>query len=442
MFALARLLPAAALLAAPAPRPANALPEGRGAPQAGSARDARPPASTPAVEFSSAGRAVGLQEAFELGLGRSSELAQRSQSVAEAWARVKELWAAVQPTLSFKTSEFVQDSESSRDKPEVKVSLRQPLFTGLREFLAVRVGKARGAVAELELRRAKDLLFQDVAAAYLGLLGYHRQLAIRQALVAIISDRIRELKERERIGRTRRSEVLAAESQRAQLVADFEQAKRDELDAQESLRFLTGLSERLAPSGLPEAPEPDLEGALGRGRDRADVEARRRDLQAARESTEIVRRGRWPIASLDGSYYFKRAETQKDIRWDLTVSAELPLYQGLRTAAQVQQAVAREKTAEEALSLALRKAETEVRKAHADLRGGLATVAALERAVSLAEDNAQAQAEDYRLGLVTNLDVLGALNTLQQARLRLTAAAVDVALARVRLDVAAGDVRR
>ncbi|MBI5882307.1 MAG: TolC family protein [Elusimicrobia bacterium] len=391
-----------------------------------------------AAEIVPAGRAISLQEAYERALGVSEDLAQRSETAAEAWARVDELWSAVQPRLSFKASEFVQDSSSSRDKPELKFTVRQPLFTGLKEFLALRAGKAKGAVAELDLLRAKDLLYLDVARAYLDLLGLHRELGIRAALVDITEDRIRELKDREKIGRSRKSEVLAAESQLAGLIADLEQAKRRELDGQEALRFLTGLSERLVPAPLELSPAGDIDGCITSSRGRGDVEARRRDLEAARDTTEMSRRSRWPVASFDGSYYLKRPETQKDIMWDLTLSAELPLYQGMQTVAQVRQGQARERSAAAALSASLRRAATEVRTAHSDLRAGAAVVAALEKAVELAEANAKAQTEDYRLGLVTNLDVLGALNTLQQARLRLESGRVDLLLSRFRLGVAAG----
>ncbi|MBI5623772.1 MAG: TolC family protein [Elusimicrobia bacterium] len=384
------------------------------------------------------GRPISLAEAYERALGVSDDLAGRFETVSEAWARVSELWSAVQPRLSLKASEFVQDSSSSRDKPEVKFTLRQPLFTGLREFLALRAAKAKGRASELELLRAKDLLYLDVAGAYLDLHGLHRELDIRFALVGITKERIRELKERERIGRSRKSEVLAAESQLAGLVADLAEAKRRELGAQEVLRFLTGIPERLVPESMEPQPAAGVEGYIASSRSRGDVAARREDLAAAKDATESFRRGRWPFAALDGNYYLKRSESQKDVKWDLTVSAELPLYQGLQTSAQVRQGQARERAAEAALSAALRRAETEVRTAHADLLAGMEVVAALERAVSLAEANAKAQTEDYRLGLVTNLDVLGALNALQQARLRLESSRVDVVFSRFRLAAASG----
>ena len=68
----------------------------------------------------------------------------------------------------------------------------------------------------------------------------------------------------------------------------------------------------------------------------------------------------------------------------------------------------------------------------------MSVVAALDNAERLASENAKAQSEDYRLGQVTNLDVLGSLNILQQTRLQQNAARLDAYWSRVRLEVAAG----
>jgi outer membrane protein TolC len=85
-----------------------------------------------------------------------------------------------------------------------------------------------------------------------------------------------------------------------------------------------------------------------------------------------------------------------------------------------------------------RLAELEARSAHQKLLSSVAVVAALDNAARLAEDNAKAQSDDYRLGQVTNLEVLGSLNTLQQTRLQQNAARIDAYWSRVQLEVAAG----
>ena len=50
------------------------------------------------------------------------------------------------------------------------------------------------------------------------------------------------------------------------------------------------------------------------------------------------------------------------------------------------------------------------------MQAGLARTAALQEALNAAAENYRLQAEDYKLNLVSNLDVLQALQTLQDAR--------------------------
>ena len=152
-----------------------------------------------------------------------------------------------------------------------------------------------------------------------------------------------------------------------------------------------------------------------------------------------ARRQSWPSLAADGSYYVKRPDGfQRDIRWDATLSLSLPLYFGGSISAQTEQARARGRSADLAFALAQRKTDTEVRSTFDDLQSMLAIVAALERSLDLARRNADAQAADYRLGLVTNLDVLNALNAVQTTRLALENARLDAALAAAKLEVASG----
>ncbi len=126
------------------------------------------------------------------------------------------------------------------------------------------------------------------------------------------------------------------------------------------------------------------------------------------------------------------------VNWDATVTGQLPLYYGGQIGAQTRQARAQRRFNEQALSLVLRTAELDVRSSYSDLTSDLSIVAALQNAMTLAEANAKAQTADYRHGLVTNIDVLTSLTTVQTTRLRLDAAQIQAYYARVRLEVAAG----
>ncbi|OGS36348.1 MAG: hypothetical protein A2506_11260 [Elusimicrobia bacterium RIFOXYD12_FULL_66_9] len=394
-----------------------------------------------------AARSLDLPEAYRLSLGRSESVAQSGETYQEVLAKADELWSNLLPRISLMGTETFQQVPKGAssffvpgNREQGWVTAHQPLFSGLREYLAFRASKDLGRSAELQLERAKHLLYQDVARAYLDLLSAQDEIAIRATIVDNTTDRVKELREFRRLGRARASELLAAESQLAQNLAAVETSRAREAVAQFKLGFLTGLDERLAPQPVaPASAAPDLAAVLARAIARPDVAARRTDLEAAELSVKVVSRRRWPSIGLDANYYLHRPPGYTSaVKWDATLTGSLPLFTGREIGSQVRQQEARLRSKRLALSESERAAALEVRSAHRDLLSSAAVVAALEKAASMAEANAKAQAEDYRLGQVTNLDVLGSLNTLQQTRLQLDTARLDAYWSRVRLETAAG----
>jgi outer membrane protein len=420
---------AAALFAAAAPAPAGAVEVAA--------------SSAPAAGV----RTLTLDEAYDAALRRSEAVAEKGETYAQILAQVDQLWAAVKPRLSLNAQQEWQDTPGPNvnfplpaGNPTVAINGHQPIFSGLRDFLAVKAGKAQGESAELAVARAKELLYQDTANAYLNLLQTHRDIATHESQVKLTDDRVKELKNFEDIGRSRKSEVLAAEAQQAQDQADLETSRGQERVDQATLQFLTGLDETLAPQEIaaPAAAE-DEKPYLERSTRRPDVEGARRDLEYTNLYVSIQARQYWPTIAVDGNYYLVRPKNfSQHINWDATLSGVLPLYWGGQIRAQTRQAQAQARYNEQALSLALRTAALDVHSAHSDLESYVSIVAALQKAMTLAEANAKAQIADYRHGLVTNIDVLASLTTVQTTRLRLDAAQIQAYFARVRLEVAAG----
>ena len=395
------------------------------------------------------GRPISLSEAFALTKKQSEILAIRKETIAEALALTRQIAARIKPHVSLYGEEFVQDSSDEsttgvantfnrRDIPEARIQASQPLFHGWREFLAFRAAKHVTRGYELQLRRAEELLYQDVAQAYLNLSNAQEEIRIRETILRTHQDRLKELKQRERIGRSRKSEVLAEETQLAILEADLTQAKSDEQVFQEALKFLTGLHENLRPLFLPLPPLPPIDLARQLYQSRSDVEAAREELASQDLRVSVEKRGYWPTIDLNGNYYLYRVGFQEKIKWDVTVAGSLPLYTGGEQKALIQQAEARRGSAAQSLYIAKRRAAMEIETAYKQLTSSLMIVHTLDRAVLLSNANIQAQGQDYRYGLVTNLDVLTTLNVHQDTALKLSNARHQATLYSVQLEVATG----
>ena len=392
-------------------------------------------------------KSLTLDEAYSAALTRSEEIVEKGQTYAQVTAQIDEIWAEVKPRLSLNATHVWQDTPGAgvnfplpANQDTVAINGHQPIFAGLRDFLAVRATRVQSESAELALKRAKQLLYQDVAGAYLNLLQNSREISTLEAQLKLTDDRIKELRNFVDIGRSRKSEILAAQSQLAQNQADLEASRGRERLSQATLQFLTGLDQDLAPQevGVPDEVT-DAQPFLERSRHRPDVEAARKDFEYSELYVTIQGRQHLPSVYLDGNYYLRRPNNfSKNVHWDATLTGQLPIYYGGQVGAQVRQAKAVRGLREAALSLAARKAELDVRSAHSDLTSDLSIVKALQNAMALAEANAKAQSEDYRHGLVTNIDVLTSLTTVQNTRLRLDQAQIQAYDARIRLEVAAG----
>ena len=411
----------------------------------GSAAAQVSPAAPSAVPPAPPERPITLEEAYALTLKRSETIAADLDAVKQALARVDELRSDIMPHVSFIGQETFQESPHSgiasvdhTSIPLYQFQATQPLFSGFREFLAFKSGKKTAESLRLTERRAESLLYQDVTQAYLNVLQIRNEIEIRGEIIKATSERIDQLRHWVKIGRSRESEVLAARSQLAQTEAQVELARGSERVAQEALRFLTGVDAVFAPQPLTAPTTGPIDAYLSRARARDDVQASERNLEAARLNTQIAARQRWGTVGLTADYYLKRLGLTANTHYDAVLGLNLPLFDGGVISAQTREAKAAADSAAQSLSAAQRGAERDTRTAYVNLASALQSVSALQTADELAADNVKAQEQDYKLSLVTNLDVLDSLNTLQATRLLLNSARQQAQLARAQLEVAAG----
>lgn len=381
-------------------------------------------------------RPLTLDEAFKLALRRSETLSAGGEGVKQLDAFRRAQDAAFRPGLSAIASETAAQGAAGRAQAALNLSYN--LFSGMRDYLAAQAAGERTEAARLELARARQSLYLDVAAACIDLSARRREIAVRRAQLEVTAGRAEELEARAAIGRSRASEVLAARAQLAQDEASLASELAGENSAQIALGFLTGLEGPLAPAAAAVPELPELEPYLNAARARPDVAAARRSLAAAQSTEAAARRLGLPSLDLSANYYLKRPAPNEDSRWDAGLTLTVPLYTGGYNTASAGQYGAQAAVAAHLLALAERTALTEVKQAHSSLRHSLLVMASLRSALALAGENARLQAKDYTYGLVTNLDVLNAQNSALQTALNLEAASAAAALAAARLETAAG----
>jgi len=395
------------------------------------------PRPAAALDLPAAPRPLSLGEAYARTAARSEALALQAEGAALLDAAERQLAAAFRPAFDLNASLSKQENADTAAKAYFSGSYN--VFSGMRDYMAARAASSRTAAARMDLERARQQLYLSAAQAYLGLQAAQREAQIREAQLEVTGKRIAELEARAAIGRSRRSEVISAKAQLAQDKASHLSALSAERLAQQALKFLTGLQEDLAPAALPARQAADLATYLDLAARRPDLEARRREAEAADFLAELQELGGRPSVSLSANYYVVRSPRPDPVnRWDAGALLSVPLYTGGLLRGRKEAAWAGKRSAQTALDLARRQALSDVRAAYDEFVFSDRQAGSLAEALALADENARYQQEDYKLGLVNNLEVLSALNTAQQTRLALSQAQARTALALIKLETAAG----
>ena len=370
--------------------------------------------------------ALTLDDYFTAALQRSEVVAGQSELIHQAEERYQQATAALLPTVNGVASYLWQEplptaapststSLLSR-QPLAKLTATQPLFRGFREFAALRQTQALVDAQNEDYQSARVQLFKDVAQNFYNVLSIEQDLKNLDEQILQNLDREKEIQDRVRIGRSRVSELLNVQATVSTLRAQVEQLQGQLRVAREAFAFLSGLAPTTALSdteALPAALEPQ-EAALSRLALRPDIRASQKRLAAAQEAVAVAKGAHLPSVDLNGNYYLDRPGALKDVDWDVQIALTIPIYAGGLLQSKTREAVSQRSQVELNASQLARQAEQEVRALYQSLLFDRSQLDALERATEAARKSYEAQRREYRLGLVTNLDVLQALTAYQE----------------------------
>ena len=392
--------------------------------------------------------ALTLEEYFAQALVRSEVVATQGELIQQAEERYRQARSTLRPSVDGVAS-YTWLDKGARDtttnpmrQPHARLTATQPLFRGFREFASMRQTQALVDAQGEDYRQARIQLFKDVAQNFYDVLALEQDLKNFDEQISLNLQREKELQDRVRIGRSRAGETLAVQTTISTLRAQVEQLQAQLAAAREAFAFLSGLpaDTPLRDSETLPANMDMLETYLARLELRPDVKAAQQRLTAAQENISVARGARQPSLDLNANRYLERKGSLEDVDWDVQVALTIPLYAGGSLQSQVREAVSLSTQAELGASQVRRQAEQEIRSIYQSVVFDRSQLEALEKATEAARKNYEVQRRDYRLGLVTNLDVLQALTAFQENQRALDRARYTTKLDYLRLEAAA--VRR
>jgi outer membrane protein len=196
--------------------------------------------------------ALTLDQCYSMALTQSETVAIQEETICIAEAHYFRALGTVLPHVNVVATELLQQSGFSQQSgglgstaarmstPQVALNYSQTLFQGLREFRALSMARSEKSKDEFTWVRAKQLLYSDVANAYFTVLETERQVSISESMRAALSQWMRELSERIALGKSRTSELLAVEAQKAAIEGNLASLHGLVNTSRDLLGFLVG----------------------------------------------------------------------------------------------------------------------------------------------------------------------------------------------------------
>lgn len=283
-------------------------------------------------------------------------------------------------------------------------------------------------------------LWQEVALAYYTAWIARNDVVNLTKLREFSDERVKDLKERVRVGRSRRGELNQAEAQLMSVDAELARGNRAVAEAEERLGFLTGVPQSPNFERLPEPvlTTPDIQSYLEQAKSRPDLAAQKFQLEMADDLISGAKAGHMPSVDFNGNYYVERTGILQDSNWDIGVAVNIPIYQGGTIQGQVREQVERKRETTLAYERLKREIDRDIRILWHNSTALDKVVKDLKGSLDKARATYEANKRDYAYGLVTNLDVLLTMNQFIETKRSYERAVIEKELTGIQITVATG----
>jgi outer membrane protein TolC len=416
------------------------------------------------------GRVLTLQDALEIGLKNSKELRISKSKLTSADARVTEAASQLLPQLKFTASymrlsnvppfevqiqPFMTQpyiiSNTILDNYNLKLSLQQPLFTGLR-LLSLR------SAAKENYRAEESSYSSSLNDAELNIENTFWNYYKAQQLKSVLQDNLRQVKNHLddtknflKNGLATQNDVLKLEVEYSNIELQAIEADNNIDVARLNLNRIIGLpletSTEIKVDGIDTSfTKYNIDDILKEAENkRNDLKALQSRVNASNNAITAANAGWFPSIFLVGDYYYSKPNSRyfpavnefKDT-WDVGVTLQWDLWNWGYTSSKVTEAEqdrVQAQTAFEQLNDAI---GVEVYQAYLTYKRSMDKIEVSKQAVKQAEENYNIIQNKYNQQVATSTDLIDAEVSVRQARTNLTNALVDYQLTKVKLEKAIG----
>lgn len=350
----------------------------------------------------------------------SIKLAEKEVSRAEADADAQR--SSFLPDISLKASQSQIENNGSSQVSQTRLAASQSLLHGGQDLAKRDVSRATVAQSTFLLADKRSTVTMQVVQAALSYLAAKSEQANLAEQRKVTAQRVKEMEQRGKIGRSRSSEALTVAAQLASLEAASLANDQDRLEAQRELTRLTGITQPDLPlltkqtlTTLRSRVRP-LDTYLQAADNHPAIAAQQQAIQKAEATIRAEKRAHLPDLDLGANYYFKDSATNDNKKWDATLTLTVPIYAGGATSAGVRSAVLDRERQEIVMAASRTDRRELIQTQWQRLQSLQQQLETALKALDLATKNQKAQLADFRRALVTNLDVLTAQNAALEAQ--------------------------
>ncbi|NWG70325.1 MAG: TolC family outer membrane protein [Parvularculaceae bacterium] len=318
-----------------------------------------------------------------------------------------------------------------------------PVFTGFRNYNAIRQARARVRAGEAELISIEQSLLRDAAAAYFDVLRDETIYESSLNNVEVLTRQKREADLRFEVGEVTKTDVAQADARLAQARSQLASAQAQLAVARARFRELIGD----APTNLEKAPvmpalPETLEAALALADEFApgNIGARAQEL-ARRRGVQIAKGAFLPTVSLVAGYsYAEEPSTfiNSDEQFSYGVRASVPIFNGGLNLSRVREARALHESSEASVEEAERRIIAAVTSAFEQLVASRIAINSAKAQVAANELALTGVRREAQLGTRSTLDVLNAEQEFFNSKVALANAEREERVASFALLAAAG----
>ncbi len=363
--------------------------------------------------------AISLKEAFD-SARRNMENLKRSDALKEAAKdRITRARGFLLPTLRGVGNETRIDQPIASGLNRAFVLTRQ-YSAAIRLEQPILRGGIKGAydfaredllLSEFQRSATEINLYQLVINSYYTLMMARFDAENLKELMRLSENRVKELRSRTSVGRSRQGELVQAEAQLLTALTQVKQGGINLIEAERSFEFFTGTKPAdLAELSIMPTDPGSLSAHLEKLKMRPDIQASLQQVKLRDTQVTIAQGAHYPSLDFVGNYYFDRTGILQTSEWDAAVQVSVPIFEGGRSQAAVREAVENRKVAVLDSHQSLRAAERDLTILYQNFIASISQLETMKDALKKAEEAYRLNLRDYSYGQATNLDVLQSLN--------------------------------